>query len=109
MVKARRHGFGLTGPALEDFVRQFIVEMVAGGADPVVGNRACSSGWSPTIKHGANPANIANSLIGEWLVQCATLFCTYVEVATSAALARVTLARMSVARAVQMNGLGSML
>lgn len=43
------------------------------------------------------------------LVQCATLFCTYPAVATSAAFARVTLARMSVARTVQMNGLGSML
>lgn len=43
------------------------------------------------------------------LVQCATLFCTYSAAATSAAFARVTLARMSVARAVQMNGLGSML
>jgi hypothetical protein len=43
------------------------------------------------------------------LVQCATLFCTYPAVAASAAFARVTLARMSLARAVQMNGLGSML
>ena len=43
------------------------------------------------------------------LVQCATLFCTYPGVAAKAALARVTLARMSVALAVQMNGLGSML
>jgi hypothetical protein len=43
------------------------------------------------------------------LVQCATLFCTYPAVAASAALARVTLARMSDARAVQMNDLGSML
>ncbi|MBA3597018.1 MAG: hypothetical protein H0W40_06540 [Methylibium sp.] len=43
------------------------------------------------------------------LVQCATLFCTYFAEATSAAFARVTLARMSDARAVQMNGLGSML
>lgn len=43
------------------------------------------------------------------LVQCATLFCTYAEIAASAALARVTLARMSDARAVQMNGFGSML
>lgn len=45
----------------------------------------------------------------EKLVQCATLFCTYPAVAASAAFARVTLARMSLARAVQMNGLGSML
>jgi hypothetical protein len=43
------------------------------------------------------------------LVQCATLFCTYPAEATMAAFARVTLARMSEARAVQMNGLGSML
>lgn len=43
------------------------------------------------------------------LVQCAILFCTYPATAPSAALARVTLARMSDARAVQMNGLGSML
>ena len=43
------------------------------------------------------------------LVQCATLFCTYPAVAARAAFARVTLARMSVALAVQMNGLGSML
>jgi hypothetical protein len=66
MVKAGRNGYGLTGQALEDFVRNFIVSMVAGGADPVVGNRLCSSGWSPTRKHGANPADIADSLIGEW-------------------------------------------
>lgn len=43
------------------------------------------------------------------LVQCATLFCTYPADVAKVALARVTLARMSVALAVQMNGLGSML
>ena len=43
------------------------------------------------------------------LVQCAALFCTYPATATKAALARVTLAKMSLALAVQMNGLGSML
>lgn len=42
------------------------------------------------------------------LVQCAALFCTYPS-AASAVFARVTFARMSDARAVQMNGLGSML
>lgn len=50
------------------------------------------------------------SVIGRFpLVWCATLFCTYLEAAARAALARVTLARMSEAVAVQMNGLGSML
>jgi len=43
------------------------------------------------------------------LVQCAALFCTYPAAAAKAALARVTLAKMSVALAVQMNGFGSML
>ena len=45
----------------------------------------------------------------EDLVQCAALFCTYPVTVAEAALARVTLARMSVALAVQMKGLGSML
>lgn len=45
----------------------------------------------------------------ELLVQCAALFCTYSAVAARLALARVTLAKMSLALAVQMNGLGSML
>ncbi|MBA2672615.1 MAG: toprim domain-containing protein, partial [Ramlibacter sp.] len=40
------------------------------------------------------------------LVWCAPLFCTYREIAANAALALVTLARMSEALAVQMNGLG---
>ena len=40
------------------------------------------------------------------LVWCADLFCTYRPTRARAALARVTLARMSSARAVQMNGLG---
>jgi len=40
------------------------------------------------------------------LVWCATLFCTYRMTAARAAFARVTLARMSEAVAVQMKGLG---
>ena len=37
---------------------------------------------------------------------CATLFCTYLVAPANAALARVTLAKMSLALAVQMKGLG---
>ena len=54
------------------------------------------------------PLNILGLAYG-LLVHCATLLCTYAAAAASAAFARVTLARMSVARAVQMNGFGSML
>jgi hypothetical protein len=51
----------------------------------------------------------ANPIRNDVLVQCAALFCTYSAVAARLALARVTLAKMSLALAVQMNGLGSML
>ena len=62
----------------------------------------------------ANSAGVSESS-AEWirrglrcslLVWCADLFCTYRPTRAKAALARVTLARMSSARAVQMNGLG---
>jgi uncharacterized protein (DUF2132 family) len=63
--------------------------------------------------HGLTLQTILTALVDRYgwadLVQCATLFCTYPALAASAAFARVTLVRMSVARAVQMNGLGSML
>ena len=42
-------------------------------------------------------------------MHCATLLCTYPAEARSEAFARVTLAKMSDALSVQMNGLGSML
>lgn len=52
---------------------------------------------------------LKNVFVEGVLVQCAALFCTYPTAVTKAALARVTLAKMSLALAVQMNGLGSML
>jgi hypothetical protein len=59
-----------------------------------VGVDGCRFGWVAVFEESAQ------------LVQCATLFCTYVEAALRATLARVTLARMSLALAVQMKGLG---
>ncbi|WP_077003535.1 hypothetical protein [Variovorax sp. KK3] len=66
MVKTGRDGFGLSGPALEDFVRRFISEMVAGGAHPIVGDRSAPFGWRRTIDHGDKPVDIAASLINSW-------------------------------------------
>jgi hypothetical protein len=43
---------------------------------------------------------------GRSLVWCAALFCTYLETVAKTALARVTLAKMSEALAVQIKGLG---
>jgi len=60
---------------------------------------------------------IPKATLGNWirasekgaLVWCANLFCTYLATRARAAFARVTLARMSAALAVQINGLGSLL
>ena len=65
------------------------------------------SGSQTQLPIGSNGSAAPVPLIE--LMQCADLFCTYPAVAARAALARVTLARMSLALAVQMNGLGSML
>ena len=53
-----------------------------------------------------HPVSVGTRGLDLLLVWCAALFCTYLETAAKAALARVTLARMSEALAVQMKGLG---
>ncbi len=51
---------------------------------------------TPTCSHGPGPWRLCKRWLGtSSLVWCAALFCTYREAAASAALARVTLARMS--------------
>ncbi|NDZ15672.1 hypothetical protein [Variovorax sp. WS11] len=66
MVKAGREGFGLSGTVLAAFVRRFIEEMVAGGAEPIVGDMSAPFGWSRTTKYGIRPLDIAISLVDEW-------------------------------------------
>lgn len=66
MVKAGRDGFGLTGLALDDFVREFIIELVKSGAVPVIGDRAAKFGWRPLQLHGADPKSLADSLVDDW-------------------------------------------
>jgi hypothetical protein len=66
MVRAGRDGFGLTGVDLHDFVRNFIVEMVAGGAVPIIGDKSAPFGWSRVSSHGVKPVDVASSLVNEW-------------------------------------------
>lgn len=66
IVKVGREGFGLSHSALEDFVQRFVLEMVAGGAGPVIGDRSATSGWVGTTKYGVEPKDVANALVAEW-------------------------------------------
>jgi hypothetical protein len=66
IVRAGRDGFGLTGIALEDFVRRFIAEMVAGGAGPIVGDKEAPFGWSPTARFGVEAEDVAQFLVDDW-------------------------------------------
>jgi hypothetical protein len=66
MVKNGRQGFGLAGNALEDFVRRFVIEMVKGGAVPVVGDKTAASGWRQFQQYGSDPNFIAEAVVKEW-------------------------------------------
>jgi hypothetical protein len=68
-------------------------------------------GLSVQPLYSDNKGPPAVPIVGSYypLVWCAKLFCTYRLTRANAALARVTLARMWAALAVQMNGLGSLL
>ncbi len=66
MIKAGRDGFGLSGVLLEEFVKDFIVEMIKGGAVPVIGDKTSRFGWSPILKYGDDPEAIADALIKDW-------------------------------------------
>ncbi|MBA2722373.1 MAG: hypothetical protein H0U56_05645, partial [Methylibium sp.] len=102
--------FGLTN---DGSLSLFYKAEADGGADEGTFASSYNTVFSNTP---ADPSDALLSYIGGsvitcpecYLVQCAALFCTYPTMAASAVLARVTLARMSDARAVQMNGLGSM-
>jgi len=66
MVRVGRDGFGLSGSALESFVRRFIEEMVSGGTEPIVGDRSTLSGWNrASVAHFA-PNQVADILVDEW-------------------------------------------
>jgi hypothetical protein len=66
MVKVGRDGFGLQGAELEVFIRNFIIKLMTGGAEPVVGDKSAVSGWTLMIPEPLEPSEIANLLIGAW-------------------------------------------
>lgn len=66
MIKAGRDGFGLSGVLLDEFVKDFIVAMLKGGAVPVIGDKAAPFGWRPALHDGSSPEDIAGALVRDW-------------------------------------------
>jgi hypothetical protein len=66
IVRIGRENFGLTGTVLEDFVRNFIIELVKSGAEPIMGDKQAAYGWGPFLQYGSDPENIADGLISDW-------------------------------------------
>lgn len=66
IVRGGREGFGLSGLALENFVRRCIEKMVTAGAVPLVGDKGAKFGWRATGAYGHSPTEIADALISEW-------------------------------------------
>lgn len=66
MVKAGRDGFGLRDAALDEFIKDFIIAMLKGGAVPVIGDKTAPFGWSPILQYDNDPESIADALIKDW-------------------------------------------
>ena len=67
IVKTGRQGFGLDGVELEAFVFNYVLAMLKGGSNPVVGDRSRSSGWKPVSYHdGASAEAAAGAIVAEW-------------------------------------------
>jgi len=56
----------LSGILLDEFVKDFIIAMLKGGAFPVIGDRASPFGWSPILECDGDPEDIADALIKDW-------------------------------------------
>ena len=59
IVKTGRQGFGLEGQALERFVYDYVLAMLKGGSNPIVGDRSCASGWQPVFHYGTDAETTA--------------------------------------------------
>jgi hypothetical protein len=66
IVKTGRQGFGLDGDDLEAFVFDYVLAMLKGGANPVLGDRSRSSGWRPVSHYGAGAETAACAIVAEW-------------------------------------------
>lgn len=66
IVKTGRQGFGLEGEDLEAFVFDYVLAMLKGGSNPIVGDRSRSSGWQPVSHYGASAEAAAGAIVAEW-------------------------------------------
>ena len=68
IVPGGRHGFGLEGEALTDYVRRCIAELLSRGAVPVVGGGLEGEhDWIEQKQYGSTPEAIIENVVCEWL------------------------------------------
>jgi len=67
IVPSGRHGFGLEGAALTEYVRRCVVELLSRGAVPVVGGGQSEHEWIVQRQYGSRPEEIAENVLREWL------------------------------------------
>lgn len=67
IVPGGRHGFGLEGEALTDYVRRCIAELLSRGAVPVVGGGDTGYYWIEQKQYGSMPGEIIENVVREWL------------------------------------------
>ncbi|MBA1155872.1 hypothetical protein [Microvirga mediterraneensis] len=68
IVPGGRHGFGLEGEALTDYVRRCIAELLSRGAVPVVGGGLEGEHeWIAQPQYGSKPDEIIENVVREWL------------------------------------------
>lgn len=66
MVRAGRAGFGLSDGELDQFVLDFVLALLQGGAIPIVGDRTRASGWRPVYEYGKDHQLAAGTIVREW-------------------------------------------
>jgi hypothetical protein len=69
IIPAGREGFGLEGPALDDFVRRSLLAHFAYGAFPVRHVPGDPNVWTIQTNYGETPEAMADAIIKEWNAQ----------------------------------------
>lgn len=72
IIPAGRHGFGLGGDELTEFVRRCVLALLDAGAKPVVGGGGSDYDWLLQPQYGKSNEEILSAVINEWLISGAT-------------------------------------
>ncbi|AUZ18297.1 hypothetical protein AL509_28540 [Achromobacter xylosoxidans] len=72
IIPAGRHGFGLSGDELTEFVRRCVLALLDAGAKPVVGGGGSDYDWLHQPQYGKTNEEILSAVINEWLISGAT-------------------------------------